>query len=155
MLGRQKQQVWLRLRLRLEDEKHYELIFSPIEDVSSFFISDNENEIGKKENYQNHYEICRSILIDSMQDTYEMREIISNDLQIVMSKLASMKQFTTTNGAVDLFNQFSQETKGMGEIDERINSYQKQQRQVLQNIKHKIQEIQDGNLVSRWWLLLV
>jgi hypothetical protein len=155
MLGRQKQQGWLRLRLRLEDEKHYELIFSPIEDVSSFFISDNENEIGKKENYQNHYEICRSILIDSMQDTYEMREIISNDLQIVMSKLASMKQFTTTNGAVDIFNQFSQETKGMGEIDERINSYQKQQRQVLQNIKHKIQEIQDGNLVSRRWMLLV
>ena len=75
-----------------------------------------------------------------------MRSVIHHDLTLVMSKLASMKQFTTTNGAADLFQKFNNDTNGMAEIDNRINDYQGQQKQVLLRIKNRIQQVQDGNL---------
>ena len=109
MLGRLPQQGWLRLRLNSSNDTtgQEELIFSPIEQESSFFSSENESEIGKRENYQTNYEKVRSVIIDSMADTQEMRLVIHQELEVVMSKLASMKQFTTTNGAADLFAQFN------------------------------------------------
>ena len=69
MLGRPPQQGWLRLRLKRNNTSTTELIFSPIEKESSFFSSSNESERGKKENYQNNYEQCRQVMIDSMEDT--------------------------------------------------------------------------------------
>ena len=109
MLGRLPQQGWLRLRLNSSNNTtgQEELIFSPIEQESSFFSSESESEIGKRENYQTNYEKVRSVIIDSMADTQEMRMVMHQELEVVMSKLASMKQFTTTNGAADLFAQFN------------------------------------------------
>ena len=104
MLGRQSQQGWLQLKLYddTDDKKTVELLFSPIENESSFISSENEGERGKKENFQNNYEIIRSIIIDSLPETNEMRSIIQKQLHVCLKKLASMKQFTTTNGKKQL-----------------------------------------------------
>ena len=104
MLGRQSQQGWLQLKLYddTDDKKTVELLFSPIENESSFISSKNEGERGKKENFQNNYEIIRSIIIDSLPETNEMRSIIQKQLHVCLKKLASMKQFTTTNGKKQL-----------------------------------------------------
>jgi hypothetical protein len=146
MLGRPPQQGWLCLRMKDEKNQVSELIFSPLENESSFISSESEFEIGKRENYQNNFEIVRSVIIDSMRDTNEMRTIINNELRLAMSKLASMKQFTTTNGANDLFEKFNKDTIGMAEIDERIDGLQKSQREALVRIKNKIIELENGNL---------
>ena len=44
----------------MKDEKNQvsELIFSPLENESSFISSESEFEIGKRENYQNNFEIA-------------------------------------------------------------------------------------------------
>ena len=91
--------------------------------------------------------MCRQVVIDSVSDTKEMRAIIQKDLTHVMSKLSSMKQFTTTNAADDLFQQFNKETQGMADIDKRIQEYQQKQKASLLRIKRRVQHVEDGNLV--------
>ena len=96
-------------------------------------------------------------MIDAMADTPAMRKRMQADLVHVQQKLAGMKQFTTENAAADLFKKFSAETEGMAEIDERIEVMQKKQHEVLLRIQKKIQEVEDGDLVSfcggggQWW----
>ena len=83
-----------------------------------------------------------------MPDTVAMRRRMQGDLVNVQQKLAGMKQFTTDTAAADLFKKFSAETEGMAEIDERIEMMQKKQHEALLRIQKKIQEVEDGNLVS-------
>ena len=158
MLGRPPRQGWLRMKFTTKDsasEEICELVFSPIETKSSFLVSENEFERGKKENYQNNFEKCRQVVIDSVSDTKEMRAMIQKDLTHVMSKLSSMKQFTTTNAADDLFQQFNKETRGMADIDQRIQEYQQKQQASLLRIKRRVQHVEDGNLVRDNTVLFV
>ena len=149
MKGRPPAQGWMRLVTTInENGKFQELVFSPVETRSAFVSSANESERGKRQNYQSNLELCRQCIIDSMPDTPAMRESMTNDLLRVQKKLASMKQFTTENSAADLFKQFSSETEGMAEIDQRIEGYQKKQREILLRIQDKINEVEAGNLVG-------
>merc|ERR1711871_280251 len=135
MKGRPPAQGWMRLVTTTNKKGSFqELVFSPIETLSAFVSSANESERGKRQNYQSNLELCRQCIIDGMPDTPAMRESMRNDLLRVQQKLAGMKQFTTENAAADLFKQFSSETEGMAEIDERIEDYQKKQREILLRI---------------------
>lgn len=147
MLGRPAAQGWLRLVLRDGNSGFRELVFSPLENQSSFVSSPQETVRGKKQNYQNNLELCRQTIIDAMPDTPAMRESLARSMAHVQHKLAAMKQFTTDNAAADLFKKLSAETAGMAEIDERIEGYKKQQHEVLLRIQRKIRAVEDGNLV--------